>query len=154
VPRVIRAFREASPLVSLALDEDGTTQLIQNLREDRVDVAFIRTPVADPAGLVVDPLLEEKMVVALPEQHILAAREHGDETGLDLKRLAGETFIVYRRHSVRGFMMRSSRRAMRRASVRWLVRKRRGSFRHSISSPPGLDCRWFRRPCSGCIWTV
>ena len=99
VPRVIRAFREASPLVSLALDEDGTTQLIQNLREDRVDVAFIRTPVADPAGLVVDPLLEEKMVVALPEQHFLATPEHGDDPGLDLRRLAGETFIVYRRHS-------------------------------------------------------
>lgn len=96
VPRVIRAFREASPLVSLALDEDGTTQLIQDLREDRVDVAFIRTPVADPAGLVVDPLLEEQMVVALPEQHVLAVT---DEAGLDLKRLAGETFIVYRRHS-------------------------------------------------------
>jgi DNA-binding transcriptional LysR family regulator len=99
VPRVIRAFREASPMVSLSLDEDGTTQLIQNLREDRVDVAFIRTPVADPAGLVVDPLLEEKMVVALPDRHFLAAREDGDEAGLDLKRLAGETFIVYRRHS-------------------------------------------------------
>ena len=97
VPRVIRAFRETSPLVSLALDEDGTTRLIQNLREDRVDVAFIRTPVADPAGLVVDPLLEEKMVVALPDQHALALRD--DNEGLDLKCLAGETFIVYRRPS-------------------------------------------------------
>ena len=39
------------------------------------------------------------MVVALPDQHGLARRENGDETGLDLKQLAGETFIVYRRHS-------------------------------------------------------
>src|SRR5271154_3030642 len=31
VPRLIRAFREASPLVSVALDEEGTTQLIQDL---------------------------------------------------------------------------------------------------------------------------
>jgi len=96
VPRVIRAFREASPLVSLALDEDGTTRLIQNLREERVDAAFIRTPVADPAGLVVDSLLEETMIVALPEQHPLATP---DEAGLDLRSLAGETFIVYRRPS-------------------------------------------------------
>jgi DNA-binding transcriptional LysR family regulator len=99
VPRVIRAFREGSPMVSLALDEDGTTKLIQNLREDRVDVAFIRTPVADPAGLVVDPLLDEKMVVALPDQHCLAAGENSEKDGLELKRLADETFIVYRRHS-------------------------------------------------------
>jgi DNA-binding transcriptional LysR family regulator len=96
VPRLIRAFREASPLISVALDEDGTTQLIQDLREDRVDAAFIRTPVADPSGLVVDPLLEEKMVVALPDQHPLAT---SDGAGLELRLLAGETFIVYRRHS-------------------------------------------------------
>src|SRR5579872_336237 len=57
VPRVIRAFREAFPLVSLTLEESGTTELIQDLREDRLDAAFIRTPVADPSGLTVDALL-------------------------------------------------------------------------------------------------
>ena len=33
VPRVIRAFREAFPLVSLTLEESGTTELIDDLRE-------------------------------------------------------------------------------------------------------------------------
>jgi DNA-binding transcriptional LysR family regulator len=96
VPRVIRAFREAFPLVSLTLEESGTTELIQDLREERIDAAFIRSPVADPAGLTVDPLLEEPMLVALPSQHALA-RNPG--AGVSLKRLAGETFIVYRRHT-------------------------------------------------------
>jgi DNA-binding transcriptional LysR family regulator len=99
VPRVIRAFREAFPLVSLTLDESGTTELIGDLREERVDAAFIRTPVADPAGLVVDRLLEEPMVVALPTQHALARAGRSDDAGVNLKRLAGETFIVYRRHT-------------------------------------------------------
>jgi DNA-binding transcriptional LysR family regulator len=97
VPRVIRAFREAFPLVALTLEESGTTDLIQDLREERVDAAFIRTPVADPAGLVVDALLEEAMVVALSAQHVLARME-GSE-GVAMQRLAGETFIVYRRHN-------------------------------------------------------
>jgi len=99
VPRVIRAFREAFPLVSLTLDESGTTELIGDLREERVDAAFIRTPVADPAGLVVDRLLEEAMVVALPTQHAMARAGRSDSAGVNLKRLAGEMFIVYRRHT-------------------------------------------------------
>ena len=96
VPRVIRAFREAFPLVSLTLEESGTTELILDLREERVDAAFIRTPVADPSGLTVEPLLEEAMIVALPAQHALAESK---DKGVALKRLAGETFIVYRRHT-------------------------------------------------------
>jgi DNA-binding transcriptional LysR family regulator len=99
VPRLIRAFREAFPLVSLTLEESGTTELIADLREERVDAAFIRSPVADPAGIAVAPLLEETMIVALPSQHALARIEGGDGMGVALKRLAGETFIVYRRHS-------------------------------------------------------
>src|SRR5512135_168208 len=62
VPRIIRSFREAFPLVSLTLDESGTTELIADLRNERVDAAFIRTHVADPMGLTVNPLLEEAML--------------------------------------------------------------------------------------------
>jgi DNA-binding transcriptional LysR family regulator len=95
VPRVIRAFREAYPLVALTLDESGTTELIDDLRNERVDAAFIRTPVADPMGITVNPLLEEAMLVALPTTHTLA----GSNTELPLTALAAETFIVYRRRS-------------------------------------------------------
>lgn len=95
VPRVIRAFRDAFPLVSLTLDEGGTTELIDTLRQERVDVAFIRTRVSDTEGLVVLPLLEEPMLAALPRGHRLAAGNRS----VALKSLAGETFVVYRRPS-------------------------------------------------------
>jgi DNA-binding transcriptional LysR family regulator len=95
VPRVIRAFREAFPRVALTLEESGTTELIDGLRHDRIDLAFIRTPVADPQGLTVHALLDEPMVVALPVGHPLAA----GGGALALKALAGEIFIVYRRPS-------------------------------------------------------
>jgi DNA-binding transcriptional LysR family regulator len=95
VPRAIRAFREAFPRVALTLDESGTTELIDGLRHDRIDLAFIRTPVTDPQGLTVHALLDEAMVVALPVGHPLAA----SGAALALKALAGETFIVYRRPS-------------------------------------------------------
>jgi DNA-binding transcriptional LysR family regulator len=98
VPRVIRAFREAFPMISLHLEESGTTDLIEHLRNERIDAAFIRTAVANREGLLLTPLLQEPMVLALPYGHPLAGRANADEA-LPLKTLAAETFIVYRRHS-------------------------------------------------------
>jgi DNA-binding transcriptional LysR family regulator len=72
VPRVIRAFREMYPLVALQLEEAGTSELVEALRDEHVDAAFIRSPVSDPLGIVVHPLLEEEMIVALPSMHISA----------------------------------------------------------------------------------
>src|SRR5207244_7016363 len=43
VPRVIRVFRQAYPLVSLTLEEHTSNELVEHLRNERVDVAFIRT---------------------------------------------------------------------------------------------------------------
>ena len=99
VPRVIRAFRESHPLVSLSLEESGTPELIEGLRSERLDAAFIRTPVADPAGLAVEPLLEEPMLVALPRRHPLARAAGTGAPPLRLAALAAETFILYRRGS-------------------------------------------------------
>jgi DNA-binding transcriptional LysR family regulator len=99
VPRVIRAFRESFPLISLTLEESGTTELIDDLRHERVDAAFIRTPVADPMGLTVNPLLEETMLVALPSTHKMARGDTADGPALSLAALAGETFVIYRRRS-------------------------------------------------------
>ena len=93
VPRAIRAFREAHPLVGLALEESGTTELVDALRAETLDAAFVRSPVGASADLVVRPLLEEPMVVALPSGHPLSVIGGM----LPLADLAGETFILYRR---------------------------------------------------------
>lgn len=97
VPRVIRAFREAAPDIALSLEEGGTTELLDDLRHERIDAAFIRTKVADPDGLTINPLLEESMLLAVPATHAMARA--GDGTPLPLSALASETFVVYRRHS-------------------------------------------------------
>lgn len=93
VPRVIRAFREAFPAVSMTLEECLSYDLLERLRSERMDVAFIRSSVADAEGLVIHPLLEEAMLVALPKGHALV--QGNDDAALSLKRLAGETFILY-----------------------------------------------------------
>ena len=93
VPRAIRRFRETHPLVALALEESGTTELVAALRGQAIDAAFVRSPVGESADLTIRPLLEELMVAALPSGHRLAAPCEP----LPLAALAGETFILYRR---------------------------------------------------------
>ncbi len=93
VPRVIRAFREAQPLVSLALEENGTVELAEALRNRGIDLAFVRSPIDAGSSLTVSPILEEPMFAALPSGHALA----GETEPLPLAAFAGETFILYRR---------------------------------------------------------
>lgn len=94
VPRVIRAFREAHPLVSVGLEECLSGPALELLRGERIDAAFLRAPVMDPQGLVVHPLLKEPLVVALPSSHKLAGDGFRSEP-LPLLALAGETFIMF-----------------------------------------------------------
>jgi DNA-binding transcriptional LysR family regulator len=98
VPRVIRAFREVYPLVSLRLEERLGEDLIELLHSEQIDAAFIRT-LADREGLVVHRLIDEPMLAALPASHPLARKTLAHKTGageLMLKQLARETFIFYR----------------------------------------------------------
>jgi DNA-binding transcriptional LysR family regulator len=98
VPRVLRAFRDAAPLVSVVLEESGSSELVQALRNEEIDAAFIRSPVADVVGLTVRPLLEEQMLVALPTGHIFARRSSFSRSVLlPLSELANETFVLYKR---------------------------------------------------------
>jgi DNA-binding transcriptional LysR family regulator len=93
VPRAIRAFRDACPMVALTLEECLSNELIERLRSERMDAAFIRTTAADSDGLLVHRLLEEPMVVALPSQHPLAGEAWAIKA-LSFKQLAGDTFIL------------------------------------------------------------
>lgn len=98
VPATIRAFRERYPDVSLALEEAGTGDLVDGLRSERIDAAFIRSPVAEAEGLAVHALFDEKMIAALPAGHALAAG--GVEAApLPLAALAAEPLVLYRRRS-------------------------------------------------------
>jgi DNA-binding transcriptional LysR family regulator len=94
VPRLLRQFREAFPLVALQLEESGTGELVEALLAERLDAAFVRSPIGPQDGIVVHAILEEPMVAALPAGHALAAAR---ADALALRALAGETLILYRR---------------------------------------------------------
>ena len=93
VPQAVRAFREAYPNVVLRLQESRSVDLYQQLADERIDAAFVESPPSDPTGVALDALLEEPMVVALPNGHPLAQRNVS--APITLQALANETFIIY-----------------------------------------------------------
>lgn len=92
VPRTVREFRENFPGVMVTLEEALSDGLLERLRDERMDVAFIRNSVTDPSGLIITPLLDEIMVAALPSGHTLALG--GDDVPLQVASLSGEVFIL------------------------------------------------------------
>ena len=97
VARAIREFRATRPDVSFVLEESSSGDMVSGLRDERLDVAFIRSGLVDPEGVTVHPLLQEDMVAAFPARHPLIRKPR-----LGLKDLAEETFILYRRPDGRG----------------------------------------------------
>jgi DNA-binding transcriptional LysR family regulator len=95
--RQVNGFRRAWPGVQLVLEEESTVELMRALIEERLDAAFIRTLGGNPAGLLVEPLVDEAMLAALPPEHRFSRREV-----CDLSELAEETFVFYRRPAGQG----------------------------------------------------
>jgi len=92
VPGIIRAYRERYPSVLVSPEQINTPPLVAGLRSGEFDVAFVRPPLSDGEGLAVEPLVEEPMVIVLPEWHPGA----GDRS-MPLAALAEETLILFPR---------------------------------------------------------
>lgn len=97
LPGVINDFFEAYPGLELLITEDGSDRLARGLQEGRLDLALL---VEDPSlnGHVFEPLLNERIVVALPPDHPLAG-----QAAVCLEDLRDEGFIVCRE----GYHLRS-----------------------------------------------
>jgi DNA-binding transcriptional LysR family regulator len=92
VPGIIGRFREEYPGVQVFLTEQTTSSLLVGLREETIDVAFLRPAQDETEGLVTRTLPAEALWVALPARHPLARR-----TQVDLIELAGDAFVLYPR---------------------------------------------------------
>src|SRR5258708_8879564 len=61
LPRAIREFRAKRPDISFVLEESSSADMVSSLRDGRLDVAFIRSGLVDPEGVVVHELLHDDM---------------------------------------------------------------------------------------------
>src|SRR6478735_8259967 len=96
VPELLREFREQFPDVVLRLKELGTTEQLRQLENGRLDVGFMRLPVARPE-LRVETVLEEELIAALPDLHPLAAMPR-----LRLEDLEGQPLVLLTRSGAPG----------------------------------------------------
>ena len=92
VPGAIRNFQQNFPLVSLALEEGLSNEVTEQLRNERMDVAFVRNASIHVEGLIVHRLFDESMVVALPDNHPVM-RGKGREP-VSLRVLENDPFVL------------------------------------------------------------
>jgi DNA-binding transcriptional LysR family regulator len=92
VARAVKAFGKRYPNVRISL-RDMTGQTIELIRDGRIDVGFIALPV-DKTGLIVETVLRERYLVAMPKKHRLAARR-----SISIRELAKEPNLLFPRYS-------------------------------------------------------
>lgn len=74
LPPALRLFRERFGDVELDLKELSSTEQLQALYEGNIRVGLVRMPLRAPE-IELEPILEEPLVVALPADHPLGARD-------------------------------------------------------------------------------
>ena len=90
LPQLVRTLRDQLPDVEVAVQgEMLAPDQLQALLAKRIDLGLLRPPVGEEA-LRVDVLRADRLIVALPGRHRLAARQH-----LRLRDLAAEDFIIH-----------------------------------------------------------
>ena len=92
VPNVIDAFHEDYPQVDLTVRGGGSDEFIREIREGRLDVAFLGLDAATATlnGVASHELARERLVVVVSTRHQLACHDT-----LTLADLAEETFIDF-----------------------------------------------------------
>ena len=89
---IVRTYRERFPGVVLSPEQSNTARLIAALHGGEIDVAFVRPPIIDGEGIALDPLIDEPMMIVLPEWH-----PHAGDPSMPLAALAQETLILFPR---------------------------------------------------------
>lgn len=99
-PAIMQGFRRAFAGVELDLREAPAADLIEQLVARNIQVALLRVPVEQPAGLAFVELAEEELLAVLPAGHKLL--QHAGPRGVALRELAQERFILVRRPGAPG----------------------------------------------------
>ncbi len=88
IPISIKVFRERFPEVEIIMQHMTTSEQLIALSENNLDVGFVTPPITD-ANLELEILLQEPLVLALPENHPLAAHSE-----ISITALANEPLIL------------------------------------------------------------
>jgi DNA-binding transcriptional LysR family regulator len=87
---VVQQFTREHPEVAVVAQRIEWDEQHAAVVDGRIDVAWVRTPVADAEGLELEPLFDDPEMIALPAEHPLARRDV-----VSLADLADETMLSY-----------------------------------------------------------
>ena len=90
-PRALAAFSQRHPGIGLSFREGGSRTLVHLLEQGQLDLAVVIQPIRHPA-LETMPLLEEELLLAVPQGHPLADRQ----VRVPLAELRDEAFVMLR----------------------------------------------------------
>jgi DNA-binding transcriptional LysR family regulator len=94
LPAVIREIKKSFPRVTLQIESGDTPQLVEQLQQNRLDLALGVAP-ANPIGLDVTPVFKDELLFVFAPSHPWAA---GRPISADELRL--QPLILYQRNSV------------------------------------------------------
>lgn len=88
LPGLVPLMRQRAPQMPLVIEENFTAKLLEQLRDNELDVAIVALPV-DLTGLQAWPVYDEDFVVIIPQAH------HWEKTDqVPAKQLAGEKLLL------------------------------------------------------------
>lgn len=96
LPYVLPAFKAAYPEIEIILREDTSLNLEKLTAGGGTDLSLLSLPLQEPT-LTYEPIGEEPIDLAVPPQHPLASKGTIDQSGVSLKLLKDEPFIVLKK---------------------------------------------------------
>ncbi|MDO5726451.1 MAG: LysR family transcriptional regulator [Bowdeniella nasicola] len=101
IPAMRRYMNDQWPNVDVELQETPSDELITALRQRGTDVGVVRETMDYPKGIVIRPLYNEPLVLAVPNSHRFA-----NASEVWLRDLTGETLISFREDTSVGLSAR------------------------------------------------
>ena len=101
-PETLRAWRGLYPGIELVLSEHNAAEITEAVVSRRLHCGFLRVPVARPPGVLLETLLTEPVVVAVPIDHRLARGAAARRVPVALRDLDDENLILVRRPGAPG----------------------------------------------------
>lgn len=88
LPHLVPKLRELAPKMPLVIEENFTVNLLQQLKNNDLDVVLIALPIDQP-GVETWPVYDEDFAVVMPEAHAWAQRD-----AVPSRELAGEHLLL------------------------------------------------------------
>ncbi|KAK1180990.1 LysR family transcriptional regulator [Streptomyces sp. NBS 14/10] len=89
IPGALRDFRQRYPQVRIGLRVGASEDLVEQVKQGALDVAFLGLPTTSrPQGVAAHELARDRLVAVVAPDHPLA-----DEPAVDLRRLSTEVFV-------------------------------------------------------------